>query len=153
MRVAKCIAIMAASVACASLPKAPPESDAAAKQFVSSPGSARVYVFRLKSVFFGRYDSAIKIDGQDVGSISKELFTFADVAPGRHTVSAFTYLVDGDGVSSCGSGSLTVDMPDAGIYFVNVEVPVTWPVDPPKIAVVPAAAGTAAVLRCRLARK
>jgi hypothetical protein len=132
------------------LPKAAPELDAAAKRFEAAPGTARIFVYRLKSVFFGRYDSVIRIDGQDVGAISKGLYVVADVIPGRHVVASTTLLVDGDGVSSCGVGDLAIDTSDAGVYFINVEI-AGWPVDPPRIRVVDKLEGVQAVQRSNLA--
>jgi hypothetical protein len=147
-----------ALVSCGSVPRAPLQLDAAAKSFKPPSGLARIYVYRLGSHWFGRYDSRIILDREPadyrgyLGDISKRLYVFADVPPGKHTVTAVTVHYDEGHPEDIAEGTLAIDVVADSIYFVRVEVPGTWPVDPPKIEVITNPIGMSAVRECWLAQ-
>jgi hypothetical protein len=144
-------------LACGAVPKAPPLLDLQAKIFTPSSGAARIYVYRLVKSWFARYDSRIRIDpeppgsGLHMGAISKRLYVYADVAAGKHTVTAVTVLYDEGYPKDIASNRLTLDVVAGNIYFVRVELPGTWPVDPPEMRLISTAEGIAAVRDCQLA--
>ncbi len=72
--------------ACATVPKAAPERDAAAKQFAAPPkGKAALYVFRDESMG-GAVKMRLTIDGEPLGETGPKTFHWVSVAPGKHTV-------------------------------------------------------------------
>src|SRR5688572_31791490 len=73
--------------ACASVPMAPPEHDAASKTFAPPPeGTAGVYVFR--DCFAGKsLKKSIWLDGDLVGATANKVFFHRHVAPGVHKLS------------------------------------------------------------------
>jgi hypothetical protein len=144
-------------LACGSLPKAPPELDVQAKTFEPQAGLARVYVYRLGKVWLGRYDSRIFIVRGDsseiykyVGVVSKKRYVFADLPPGKYSLGAITMLYEGGVFKDIARNALEIGAVEGGVYFVRVEVPNTWPVDPPDMQLVTAAEGMAAVRDCQL---
>jgi Protein of unknown function (DUF2846) len=72
--------------ACATVPKAPPERDLAAKQFAApARGKAALYVFRNESL-----GSAVRmsllLDGAVLGDTAAKTFHWVNLAPGKHTL-------------------------------------------------------------------
>ncbi|HEY6099624.1 MAG TPA: DUF2846 domain-containing protein [Anaeromyxobacter sp.] len=79
-------AALAALAACASVPKAPPERDLAAKQFAAPmPGQAALYVFRNESMG-GAVKMGLVLDGAYLGDTAARTFHWVTVAPGKHTL-------------------------------------------------------------------
>jgi len=69
--------------ACASVPKAPPERDLAAKQFQVFPGKAQLYVFRDESLG-GAVRMSVLLDGRWIGDTAAQTFLTVPVDPGPH---------------------------------------------------------------------
>lgn len=80
--VALCIA------ACASVPKADSGLVASAKSFTPSPGRARIYVIRTKSMIGSALTQTVIVDGRIIGTTGPGTFLMTEVDPGPHVVSA-----------------------------------------------------------------
>ncbi len=79
-------AALAALAACASVPKAPPERDLAAKQFAAPmPGQAALYVYRNES-FGAAAKMGLILDGAYLGDTAAATFHWVTIAPGKHTL-------------------------------------------------------------------
>jgi hypothetical protein len=79
-------AALAALAACASVPKAPPERDLAAKQFSTPmPGQAALYVYRNES-FGAAAKMGLILDGAYLGDTAAMTFHWVTIAPGKHTL-------------------------------------------------------------------
>lgn len=79
-------AALAALAACASVPKAPPERDLAAKQFAAPmPGQAALYVYRNES-FGAAAKMGLILDGAYLGDTAANTFHWVTIAPGKHTI-------------------------------------------------------------------
>ncbi len=90
IRAAKIVAccLLAALGGCTSTPQATAESDAAAKQYVTHPGYAALYVFR--DVFYNRRDlddSVLYVNGRLIGTTLAGTYFRIDVEPGEHVLS------------------------------------------------------------------
>jgi hypothetical protein len=142
-------------LACGSAPKAPPLLDLQGKTFKPQPGVARIYVYRLGKPWLGRYDSRIFVDRANsyVGAISKNLYLFADVPAGNHSVTAVTVLYDKGNPRNIAQNSLTLDTAEGEVYFVRVEVAGTWSTEPPQMRLISTAEGIHDVQECRLAQR
>ncbi len=71
--------------ACASVPKAPPELDRAAKEFRATPGKTNVYVFRDEG-FGAAVKMSVLLDGAPFGDTAAKTFLLATIAPGKHAL-------------------------------------------------------------------
>ncbi|HET8538575.1 MAG TPA: DUF2846 domain-containing protein [Anaeromyxobacter sp.] len=71
--------------ACASVPKAPPELDRAAKEFKATPGKANLYVFRDESLG-AAVKMSVALDGAPLGDTAAKTFLLKTVAPGKHAL-------------------------------------------------------------------
>ena len=72
--------------ACASVPLAPPEADAQAKQFQAPPpGHANLYVFRDES-FGGAVRMSVNLDGAALGDTAAKTYLYTPIPAGTHTV-------------------------------------------------------------------
>lgn len=71
---------------CASVPMAPKEQDAAAKQFVVPDGEkAGLYIFRNSS-FGAALKKLITLDGVALGQTAPMTYFYKDIAPGKHII-------------------------------------------------------------------
>lgn len=95
---------------CASIKKAPVEMDAKAKQFMTVPDKAAVYVYRNET-FGAALSMPVTVDGQLAGNTGPESFFRFELAPGSHTITS-----QGDG------SELTVQTEAGKIYYVWQEV-------------------------------
>jgi hypothetical protein len=84
-RILASIILAALAAGCASVPMAPPERNAAAKEFRTTPGKANVYIFRDES-FGGAVKMSIVLDGMLFGDTAAKTFLLATVAPGKHVL-------------------------------------------------------------------
>ena len=84
-RIASVIIVAVLSTACASVPMAPPEADAFAKEFRTTPGKTNLYVFR-DEVFGSAVKMSIVLDGRMMGDTASKTFLLAAVDPGRHAL-------------------------------------------------------------------
>ena len=72
--------------ACASVPKAPPDLDAAVKEFAPPPkGKAALYVFRNESIG-GAVKMSLDLDGHFLGDTAAKTFHWVPIKPGKHTL-------------------------------------------------------------------
>jgi Protein of unknown function (DUF2846) len=97
---------------CASTPQATPQRDAEAKQFISHPGTAAIYVYRPDFVTLEMDDSILYVGDRLIGSTLPGSFFRIDVQPGTHVVSS----------SAAGSTQLKLDTRPDELYFVELNV-------------------------------
>ncbi len=76
---------LALLAACASVPKAPPEADRAAKEFKTTPGKTNLYVFRDESLG-AAVKMSLALDGAPLGETAAKTFLLKTVAPGKHAL-------------------------------------------------------------------
>jgi hypothetical protein len=96
--------------ACASTPQASRERDAQAKEFITHPGTAALYVYRLDSHF--DEESVLYINGRLIGSTLPSTYFRVDLRPGKHKL-------HGIGVDA---GSLMIEGRPGEILFVSLRV-------------------------------
>ena len=70
---------------CASVPMAPPEEDAAAKEFSTHPDKASIFVFRNESMG-GAVSMDITLNGEAMGKSGPKTFFHWLVDPGRYEI-------------------------------------------------------------------
>lgn len=86
------IALVTALGGCASVPQATPERDAEAKQFITHPGFASVYIFRID--FGGNppsEDPVVYVDGRLIGATLARTYFRVDVLPGERLLHGYGY--------------------------------------------------------------
>jgi hypothetical protein len=93
---------------CTSTPEASRERDAEAKQFLTHPATAAIYVYRPDVDQF-EYHVDLYIDGRIVGETLPRTFFRIDVAPGRHVLHG----------SAQDLGKLELDTRPDALYFVE----------------------------------
>lgn len=105
-------ALLLALGGCASTPQATPARDAEAKQFITHPGFAGIYVYRPDFLTAEMDDSTLYVDDRMIGATLPGTFFRIDVQPGPHVVSS----------SAAGSTQLKVDTRPDELYFVQLNV-------------------------------
>lgn len=103
------IALLAA--ACTSTPQASPDQDAQAKEFMTHPGAATIYVYRSPFNHLTD-DSVLYLDGRLIGRTLPGAYFRIDVVPGHH-------VVHGTGLDL---GQFAVDARPGQLYFVSMQV-------------------------------
>lgn len=96
---------------CASTPQASRERDAEAKQFVSHPATAAVYVYRNDWSALGE-DSVLYVDRRLLGATLPGTYFRIDAQPGKHVLHGLGY----------DAGQLEIDVRPGEIYFVLLKV-------------------------------
>ena len=96
---------------CASTPQASRERDAEAKQFVSHPATAAVYVYRNDWSTLDD-DSVLYVDRRLIGATLPGAYFRVDVQPGKHVLRGFGY----------DDGRLEIDVRPGEIHFVSLNV-------------------------------
>ena len=96
---------------CASTPQAAADRDAEAKQFVSHPASAAIYVYRNDLKAAGD-DSVLYMDHRLIGATLPGTYFRVDVHPGKHVLHGFGY----------DAGQLEIDVRPGEISFVLLNV-------------------------------
>jgi len=110
--------ILAAAVlalgGCASVPQATPERDAEAKQFITRPDAATIFVYRddFAAVDPATDNTVLYVDGRLIGATLPRAFFRFDVRAGQHLLHGYGY----------DQGSLKVDTRSGDIYFVSLQV-------------------------------
>lgn len=96
---------------CASTPQASRDRDAEAKQFVSHPATAAIYVYRND---WGRLDSdsVLYVGNRLIGATLPASFFRVDVNPGKHLIHGIGY----------DAGRIEIDVRPGVIYFVSLAV-------------------------------
>ena len=97
--------------ACASTPEASPDRDALAKEFLTHPASATIYVYRSPFNHLDA-DTVLYVDGRIIGATRPGAFFRLDVNPGRH-------VLHGNGIDL---GEFELNTRPGQIYFVSHEV-------------------------------
>jgi hypothetical protein len=123
---------------CASVNKAPPEADSAAKTFQPKAGVAQVYVYRNESLG-AALSMPVAVDGKLAGSTGPNSYFKFDLAPGRHHITS-----QGDG------SALDLDTEAGKLYFVWQEVKMGMMSGGSKLQLVDAEKGKKGVSECSL---
>ena len=84
-----CALAAGALAGCASVPMAPKEADAAAKQFQPRPGMANIYLYRNET-FGAAIAMTVSLDGKIMGRTGPQTYFLWEVAPGRHEIGSHT---------------------------------------------------------------
>ena len=106
------VALVLALGACASTPQASRARDAEAKQFITHPGFAAIYVFRPDFPAATMEDTALYVDDRLIGQTLPGTFFRVDVEPGAHVVRA----------SAAGSVEIKLATRPDELYFVELNV-------------------------------
>lgn len=127
--------------ACASVPMAGLEADQKAKEFATTPGKGRIYIYRDEN-----FGSAIKVpvsvDGKLLGQTAAKTFYVVDVAPGPHKVACMAE----------SNSEVTVNLKASDIAYIWQEMKMgTWTAGC-KVQQVNEGAGQEAVKGCKLAQ-
>jgi hypothetical protein len=98
---------------CASTPQATPERDAEAKQFMTRPDAATIYVYRddFGSVEPATDNTVLYVDGRLIGSTPPKTFFRFDVRAGEHLLHGYGY----------DQGTLKMDTDSGELYFVSLQ--------------------------------
>lgn len=86
MRLVLAAGLALAISGCASVQTANPEKTAAVKKLETKPDLGQVYICRDGSMFGMAIHPDIVLDGKTIGSIARNSFIYAEVAPGDHSV-------------------------------------------------------------------
>lgn len=76
---------------CTSVPHAPRESDAEAKQFITHPNAATLYVYRSDFVVADLDDSAVYVDNRLIGSTLPGSYFRIDLLAGDHVLHGYGF--------------------------------------------------------------
>lgn len=103
-------ALGAFGAGCTSTPQASAGRDAEAKQFLSSPGSSTLYVYRTD---FGNVDdSVLWIDNRLIGSTLSRTFFRVNLEPGLHRLNGAGHDI----------GDIVIETRPSELYFVSLSV-------------------------------
>jgi hypothetical protein len=97
--------------ACASTPEASLERDAEAKQFLTHPNAATIYVYRSPHNRIDS-DSVLYVDGRLLGSTLPGTYFRIDTVPGRHVLHGI----------ALDAGQLELEVRPGQTYFVALDV-------------------------------
>lgn len=127
------VLVVALLSACTSTPEASVERDAEAKQFLTHPSAATIYVYRSPHNRLDA-DSVLYIDGRLLGSTLPGTYFRIDTVPGHHVLHGIA--ID--------AGQLVLDVRPGQTYFVSLDVIAGHS----RFAFVPAQVGRERVLAC-----
>jgi hypothetical protein len=96
---------------CASTPQATRERDAEAKEFVTHPATAAIYVYRSPLDQPGS-DTVLYVDHRLIGSILRGGYFRVDVNPGKRRLRGIAH----------DQGVLDIEVRPGGIYFIALAV-------------------------------
>ena len=96
---------------CASTPEAGRDRDALAKEFLSHPSAATIYVYRSQFNHLDA-DTVLYVDGRLIGATRPGTFFRLDVQPGRH-------VLHGTGIDL---GEYQLETRPGHVYYVSHEV-------------------------------
>lgn len=105
-------AALLALAGCASTPQANRERDTEAKQFMTHPGTAAVYVYRNDFSTAGGEDSVLYVDNRLIGATLPGTFFRVDLRPGVHLL----YGIAND------QGRLKLEIRSTQLHFVALNV-------------------------------
>lgn len=112
--VAVFFALAAALAGCASTPQASPGRDAEARQFLTHPGSATLYVYRndFQPDPDEPMDSSLYLGNRLIGAALPGTYFRIDVRPGTYVLRGFGY----------DQGTFKVDTLSGALYFISLNV-------------------------------
>ena len=96
---------------CTSTPQAQPEQNALAKEFLTHPAAATIYVYRSEFNQFDT-DTILYIDGRVVGNTAPGTYFRIDTTPGRH-------ILHGTGIDL---GDIALETRAGRLYIVELNV-------------------------------
>ena len=98
---------------CASVPQASRERDAEAKEYITHPNAATLYVFRNDfPVDMEMHDTVLYVDGRIIGATLPGTYFRIDVRTGTRLLHGYAY----------DQGRLKLDTLSGEIYFVSLNV-------------------------------
>jgi Protein of unknown function (DUF2846) len=105
------VALILGLVGCATVPMGDAKQDAALKTFSGKPNVAGLYIYRNESMGAAvRMD--VEVDGKPLGQTAAKTYFYAEVPPGKHTVTSKAENTD----------NLEVDTVGGKLYYVWQEV-------------------------------
>ncbi|MCG7981400.1 MAG: DUF2846 domain-containing protein [Candidatus Thiodiazotropha lotti] len=128
---------------CVSVPLASKDADMAAKQFISDPDNASVYIYRKFSTYGLIVAYPVYVDGKYVGKLKVGSFFMLTLPPGEHDV-----WVDGADVKSLNKKYYFPLTVEAGEIYIIEQTAVT--ARTPKLAFKENREGMEAVRKCDL---
>lgn len=105
-------AIVFALTGCASTPQATEDRDAEAKQFITHPGSATLYVYRPDFATREMDETVLYVDNRLIGATLAGTYFRIDVRAGTNLLHGYGY----------DQGRLRIDTLSGEIYFVSLNV-------------------------------
>ncbi len=133
------VALVASLVGCATVPMAPVEADAAAKQFTTLADKANIYIYRNET-FGAAVKMPVLINGMSVGDTGSMTYIFRQVPAGKHVI---TSKAEND-------STITLEVVGGRNYFVWQEVKMGLWAARSQLQQVDEAKGRAAVSECKL---
>lgn len=106
------VLLLAVLAGCASTPQASRQRDAEAKQFITHPATAAIYIYRTDFHSDDDGDPVLYVDGRLIGAPLRQSFFRVDVNPGMH-------LLNGMGPDL---GMLRIETRPGRNYFVELQV-------------------------------
>ena len=110
-RLAAALIAMMLIAGCTSTPESTREQDTLAKEFLTHPNAATIYVYRSE---FNHYDtdSVLYLDGRVIGTTVPGAYFRLDTTPGRH-------VLHGTGIDL---GRISLETRAGALYFVSVTI-------------------------------
>jgi hypothetical protein len=78
-------------VGCQTAPMGDATRSAELKKFAPNPAMGQIYVCRDGRMLGAAVTPTIELNGRPIGDLSRNMFTFAEVPPGEHTLVAKTF--------------------------------------------------------------
>lgn len=129
--------------ACATVPLAPVEEDAARKSFAPPPsGTAGLYIYR-NSNFGGALKKSVYIDGELIGESAPMTYFYREITPGEHRLSTESEFSNNDLVITASAGQN---------HYVRQAIKMGVFVGGAKLETVSEEEGRQGVLECKLAQ-
>ena len=110
-KVAIAVGVLSTAVACTSTPPALSQADALAKEFITHPNAATIYVYRSEFNHLDT-DTVLFLDGRVIGSTLPGAYFRINTTPGRH-------VLHGTGIDL---GQITLETRPGQLYFVSLDV-------------------------------
>jgi len=140
LRLVLLLAVLGISQACASVPMAPPEQDAASKEFnVPTGNNAGLYVYR--NTFGGQaLKKSVFLDGNLIGETANKVYFHCIIPAGVHTLAT---------ESEFGNNSLEFTADPAKLYFFQQYIKMGIFVGGSNLRAVNGEEGRKQVLKCK----
>lgn len=105
------VVALVALAGCASVPMGDETRDAELKKFAARPGVASIYVYRSEPLGVTHL-LEVELDGKTLGRTATKTYLYAEVAPGKHTITSKAENTD----------TIEIDTVAGRLYFVWQEV-------------------------------